>query len=112
MIDPSVSVPIANPTRPPAVAEADPADDPLEPTLMSHGLLVVPANHTSHCANAPIESLAKSTAPAWKSRSIQVALYAGTWSLKGSAPQVVRMPLVLNRSFAPKGIPWRGPRYF
>jgi hypothetical protein len=30
-IDPSVSEPIAKPTAPAAVAEAEPADDPLEP---------------------------------------------------------------------------------
>jgi len=31
IIDPSVSVPIENPTSPAAVAEAEPAEDPLEP---------------------------------------------------------------------------------
>src|SRR4051812_32918825 len=30
-IEPSVSVPIANATQPAAVADADPADDPLDP---------------------------------------------------------------------------------
>ena len=38
--DPPVSVPIANPTSPATVAEAGPADDPLEPWEGSHGFLV------------------------------------------------------------------------
>src|SRR5580704_17746144 len=76
-MEPSVSVPIENPTRPPAVTEAEPAEDPLDPVLMSHGLLVVPANHTSPCASAPIDNFARSTAPALKRRSMQVALYVG-----------------------------------
>jgi hypothetical protein len=37
---PSVSLPIANPTSPAAAAEAEPADDPLDPRLGSHGLRV------------------------------------------------------------------------
>jgi hypothetical protein len=31
MIEPQVSVPIEKPTRPAAVAEAEPAEEPLEP---------------------------------------------------------------------------------
>src|SRR2546428_2813601 len=44
-IDPLVSVPMPNPTQPAAVADEGPADDPLEPTAGSHGLLVCPPNH-------------------------------------------------------------------
>ena len=46
-IDPSVSDPIANATQPAAVAEADPADDPLDPCFVFQGLRVIPPNHLS-----------------------------------------------------------------
>src|SRR5213593_4836224 len=75
-IEPSVSVPIENPTRPAAVADAGPADDPLEPRRSSsgtQGLRVTPPNHLGPCASAPIESLATSTAPAARRRSTTVA---------------------------------------
>jgi hypothetical protein len=39
-IDPWVSVPIPNPTQPAAVADAGPADDPLEPWAGFQGFLV------------------------------------------------------------------------
>ena len=42
VIDPSVSVPIAKPHSPAAVAEADPALDPLAPSSRFHGLRVCP----------------------------------------------------------------------
>src|SRR6476620_9995697 len=48
-IDPSVSLPIAKPTRPAAVAEAGPAEDPLEPCVTFHGFLVVSPNQMSPC---------------------------------------------------------------
>ena len=73
MIEPRVSVPIAKPTRPAAVAEPGPADDPLEPRSGFHGLFVRPPNQRSPCASAPIESFATSTAPASRSRSTTVA---------------------------------------
>src|SRR5262245_32266662 len=44
-IEPPVSLPIANPTRPAAVAAPEPADDPLDPSAGSHGLFVRPPNH-------------------------------------------------------------------
>src|SRR5690349_13416437 len=71
---PSVSLPSAKPTRPAATAEAEPADDPLEPLRGSQGLRVIPPNHWSPCASAPSDSLASSTAPASSSRSATVAL--------------------------------------
>ena len=46
-IEPSVSVPIANPTRPAAVAAADPALEPREPSSVFHGLRVCPPYQTS-----------------------------------------------------------------
>ena len=42
VIEPSVSVPIAKPQRPAAVAEAEPALDPLAPSFRFHGLRVCP----------------------------------------------------------------------
>ena len=72
-IEPSVSVPIAKPTSPAAVAEPGPADEPLELCSMFHGLRVMPPNQSSPFASAPIESFATSTAPASRSRSTTVA---------------------------------------
>src|SRR6266436_2472737 len=74
-IDPSVSVPIENPTKPADVAEAGPADEPLEPVWSSsgaHGLRVTPPNHFGPWASAPIESFATRTAPASRKRSTTV----------------------------------------
>src|SRR5579872_7048006 len=109
MIEPRVSVPIEKPTRPAAVAEPGPADDPLELVSGAQGLRVMPPNQLPPCASAPIDSLATSTAPASRNRSTMVASSVGIRSLYGSAPQVVRIPLVSNRSFAPHGIPCSGP---
>src|SRR6185503_5748599 len=44
-IEPPVSLPIAKPTSPAAVAAAEPADDPLDPCCRFHGLLVRPPAH-------------------------------------------------------------------
>src|SRR5580693_1065734 len=110
-MDPSVSVPNANPTRPAEVADAEPADDPLDPPSVFHGFLVRPLNHKSPCASAPMESLAMSTAPALCRRSTQVASSSGTRSWNGSAPHVVLMPFVSKRSLTPKGMPCSGPLY-
>ena len=38
-------MPIANATQPAAVADDEPADDPLDPCAGSHGLFVRPPNH-------------------------------------------------------------------
>src|SRR5712691_5736474 len=63
-IEPSVSVPIANPTQPAAVALADPAEEPPEPwSCGRHGLRVLPPNHLSPWASAPSVSFPISTAP-------------------------------------------------
>ena len=71
---PSVSLPIAKPTSPAAAADAEPADEPLEPLRGSHGLRVRPPNQRSPMASAPSDSLATSTAPASSSRAATVAL--------------------------------------
>ena len=86
---PRVSLPIAKPTSPAATAEAEPADEPLEPVRGSHGLRVRPPNQWSPIASAPSDSLATSTAPASSSRAATVALTSITRSLNGVAPQVV-----------------------
>jgi hypothetical protein len=71
--EPRVSVPMANPTQPAAVAEPGPADEPLEPASSFHGLFVRPPNHTSPCASSPSVSFAMSTAPAASRRWTIVA---------------------------------------
>ena len=71
-IDPLVSVPMPKPTHPAAVADEGPADDPLDPTAGSQGLLVCPPNQLSPDASSPVVSFAISTAPA--SRSISTTL--------------------------------------
>src|SRR5688500_2559478 len=88
-IDPRVSVPSENPTRPAAVAAPGPADDPLEPRSVFHGLRVRPPNQLSPCASAPIESFATSTAPASRRRSTTVASRSMIWFSYGFAPHVV-----------------------
>src|SRR5471032_1174074 len=99
MIEPRVSVPMANATSPADVAAPDPADDPLELLSGDHGLRVDPPNHTPPCASDPIDSLATSTPPASRSRSTMVASTSATRFSYGFAPQVVLMPLVSKRSF-------------
>ena len=86
---PSVSLPIANPTRPAAAADADPAELPLDPVRGSHGLRVRPPNQRSPMASAPSDSLASMTAPASSSRAATVALPSMTRPLNGVAPHVV-----------------------
>ncbi|OFW07944.1 MAG: hypothetical protein A3H96_24185 [Acidobacteria bacterium RIFCSPLOWO2_02_FULL_67_36] len=44
-MDPCVSVPMEKATQPAAVAEAGPADEPLDPCTMFQGLFVRPRNH-------------------------------------------------------------------
>src|SRR5215831_15007027 len=78
-IEPSVSEPMLNATHPAAVAEAGPADEPLDPCLIFHGLRVTPPNHTSPCASAPRVNFATSTAPALSSRSTTVASSSILW---------------------------------
>ena len=109
-IDPSVSVPIENPTSPAAVADPGPADEPCDPIERSHGFLVCPPNQMSSLASSPVASFATSTAPAASRRDTTVASRSMTRSLYGAAPHVVGYPLVANRSFTPQGIPCNGPR--
>src|SRR3982750_1605263 len=56
-IEPSVSEPMAKATHPAEVAEAEPADEPLDPCFGFQGLRVIPPNHLSPCASAPSVSL-------------------------------------------------------
>src|SRR5438270_12329933 len=100
-IEPSVSDPMAKATQPAAVADADPADDPLEPCLGFQGLRVMPPNHLSPWASAPSVSFATRTAPAASRRFTTVASSSIFWSSKPPAPQVVRYPLTASRSLSP-----------
>src|SRR5580692_7087267 len=63
MILPPVSLPTAKATNPAAVAAPGPALDPDDLSSSSHGFIVWPPNQISFNANAPILSLATSTAP-------------------------------------------------
>src|SRR5512140_340341 len=72
-IDPRVSLPIANPTRPAAVADAGPADEPLEPASTFHGFRVRAPYQISPWASSPSVSFATRTAPAASSRCTTVA---------------------------------------
>src|SRR5262245_22893499 len=71
---PSVSLPMPKPTSPAAVAQAEPAEEPLEPSFGFHGLRVMPPNHRSPIASAPSVSFATITAPASSSFFATVAL--------------------------------------
>src|SRR5215208_6585768 len=64
-IDPCVSVPMVNGNKPAATDEAEPADEPLDPSCRFQGFFVSPPNHLLFWAKAPMESLAQSTAPAF-----------------------------------------------
>src|SRR3989338_6907527 len=88
-IEPQVSVPMAKPTSPAATAAAGPAEEPLEPSSVFHGLRVIPPNHTSPQASAPTDSFAASTAPAASSFSTTAASKSRCWSTYGSAPQEI-----------------------
>src|SRR6185503_6202020 len=110
-IDPDVSAPMPNATQPAAVADDGPADDPLEPRRMSHGLFVRPRYHWSPCANNPVASFAINTAPALRRRCTTSASSSMTRFSKSFEPHVVRTPFVAKRSFTPYGMPCSGPRY-
>src|SRR5216684_5375175 len=77
-IEPRVSDPMLNATHPAAVAEAGPAEDPLDPWFSFHGLRVTPPNQTSPCASAPRVSFATNTAPASSKRFTTVAFSSMT----------------------------------
>src|SRR5215470_18976291 len=111
-IEPNVSDPMLNATHPAAVAEAGPAEDPLDPCCVFHGFLVTPPNQWSPCASAPSVSFATNTAPAASSRFTTVASSSIICFSKPPAPHVVRYSFTASRSLAPQGIPCSGPRYF
>src|SRR5580704_8506979 len=72
-IDPSVSEPMLKATHPAAVADAGPAEEPLEPCPGCQGFRVTPPNQLSPRASAPSVNFAISTAPASSSRFTTVA---------------------------------------
>src|SRR5690606_9252413 len=73
-IEPRVSVPIAKGTSPALTAEADPAEDPLDPCLRFQGFLVTPPYHTSPIASAPKVNFPTKTPPASSSFWTTVAV--------------------------------------
>src|SRR4051794_13972399 len=108
---PPVSLPMAKPTNPAAVAAPGPALEPDDPSSSSHGFIVWPPNQISLSASAPRLSFATSTAPESCKRFTTAASTLGMRFLNGSAPYVVGIHAVSRRSFAPHGMPWSGPRY-
>ena len=74
---PPVSLPMAKPTSPAAVAAPGPALEPDEPSSSSQGFIVWPPNQMSFNASAPMLSLATSTAPAALSRSTTALFFRG-----------------------------------
>src|ERR1041385_5043076 len=111
MIEPPVSDPTENATRPAAVAEPGPAEEPDASCVVFHGLRVRPPNHCAVSAIAPDDSFATRTAPASRRRVYTVASASTTRSLYGDMPQVVFVPRTAKRSLRPKGNPCNGPRY-
>src|SRR4029077_8211186 len=88
-MDPSVSLPTLKTTQPAAVADAGPADDPLDPCAGLQGLRVLPPYHSSPIASAPSVSFATSTAPAASSLRTTVASSSIACFSKPPAPHVV-----------------------
>src|SRR5512146_48609 len=73
VIEPFVSEPMLKPTQPAAVADAGPADEPLEPVSGFHGLRVRSFHQRSPCASDPSVSFATRIAPASSRRFTTVA---------------------------------------
>src|SRR5262249_16470523 len=99
-MEPRVSEPMLNATSPAAVADAGPADDPLDPCFVFQGFRVTPPNHISPCARAPKVNFATSTAPALSSCCTTVASSSIIWCSNPPAPHVVLYPFVASRSLA------------
>src|ERR1700728_2558023 len=72
-MEPRVSEPMEKATHPADVADAGPAEEPLDPCLGFQGLRVRPPYHLSPMASAPRVSLAMRMAPAWSRRWTTVA---------------------------------------
>src|SRR4051812_16384748 len=106
-MEPQVSVPMANGTRPAETAEPEP--DELPPLHLSvfQGFSPGPVRlafgwrYPMPPAISTIASFAHRTAPASRSRVMTVASKFRTRSLYGAHPQVVGMPSVARRSLAP-----------
>ena len=74
IIEPQVSDPIEKATKPAAVADPGPAELPLDPFSISHGLRVFPPYQISPHASAPRVNFAIKTAPEFSSFFITVAV--------------------------------------
>src|SRR5207253_9518734 len=98
---PPVSLPTENATSAAAVAAPGPALDPDAPSSKSQGFIVCPPNQMSFNASAPSESFAIITAPASFNLRTTAESAAGTRLRNGSAPYVVGISFVSNRSLTP-----------
>src|SRR5208283_1102934 len=83
---PPVSLPMAKPTNPAAVAAPGPALEPDDPSSSNHGFMVWPPYQISLSASAPKLNLATRTAPASLRRLTTTASAVGMRLRKGSAP--------------------------
>ena len=107
MIEPQVSLPMANGTSPAPTADPGPLEEPPDQRPVSQGFSPAPVKLASDClypsppAISTIASFAASTAPASLSLTITVASASMTRSFMGAAPQLVGMPRVASRSLAP-----------
>ena len=111
-VDPPPSVAIASGTSPAATATAEPPLDPPAARSARQALRVRPNRGAwvRHCwPNSGVVVLPTMMAPACFSRATATASVSGTWSLKISEPQVVRMPAVGTRSLTATGMPCNGP---
>src|SRR6516164_9514213 len=108
-MEPNVSVPIVKAARPAAVAAAEPALDPRDPSSVFQGLRVWPPYQMSPKARAPTLVLPSRTPPAAVSRRITSASVSGILFANGSAPHPVMIPAVSRMSLAAYGMPCRGP---
>ena len=106
-MEPPVSVPSAANAIPVATATADPPDEPPGIRVVSHGFrhgpkcgfsVVTPEGDLMHVGLADDQSAGR-----LESCDNRWHRDFGTWSLKKSDPDVVRMPAVSNRSFTAIG---------
>jgi len=106
-IDPEVSEPSANVTRPAAVAVPEPLDEPPLHRERSQGFRPGPVRdadanrYPPPPASSTMASLPMRIAPALARFWITLASSSNTCAANGLAPQVVGWPLTASRSFAP-----------
>ena len=106
-IEPEVSEPIANGTRPAATAEPGPLEEPPLQNFVFHGVRPGPVNDgvgvvVAHAARQlDHRELGHQDRTRLAQRSTTVASWSNICSRYGAAPHVVGTPLVASRSLAP-----------